>query len=71
MSLSRDSSAEIVTPKGITNPCYKPPNTVPFVLADPDTEPSSSDSSSSDPSNSSDGDYYKKDDVQKSTKINA
>ena len=48
-----DSSAEIVTPKGNPKPHNNTPNEVPNVLAEPDSDPSLSDSSSSDLSDSS------------------
>ena len=47
LSLVHDYSAEIITPKGNTNPRVNPPNPVTNIPADPDSDPSSSYSSSS------------------------
>ena len=58
-SPSHDSSAESVTPKGNPTSYNKPPNPVRKVIADPDSDPSSLDSSLSDSSDSSDDEYYK------------
>ena len=58
-SQSHDSSEESMTPKGIPNPHYKPPNPVPCVPYDPDLEPSWSDYSLSESSDSLDDNYYK------------
>ena len=54
-----DLSEYIMTPKGTHTPQNKPPNKVPYVPADPDSEPSLSYSSSSESSDSSDNKYYK------------
>ena len=55
-----ESSAEIGIPRGNTKPRNKPPNMVPIVSADQDSDPSFSDSSSSDSFDSSDDAYYKR-----------
>ena len=51
-------------------PRKNPPNLVPTVPADPNSDPGSSYSSLSGSSDSSDDEYSKKDDVQKIIKIN-
>ena len=48
-----------MTPKGNPKPRKNPTNMVPSVPADPDSDPSFSDSSLSESSDSSDEDYYK------------
>ena len=59
LSLLHDSSSEIVTPKVIPNQCSNPPNPLPYIPADPDSDPSFSDSSLSNSSDSSENEYYK------------
>ena len=54
-----DSSAERVTPKGNSKPRSNPPNKLPYVPAEPDSEPISSDSSSSESPDSLEDAYYK------------
>ena len=54
-----DSSSENVTPILNTKPHYKPPNPVPNVPDEPDSDPSLSYYSSSESSDSSDDEYYK------------
>ena len=48
-----------MTAKVNPNPCKNPPNTVPYIPADPDSDPSFSDYSLSESSESSDNEYYK------------
>ena len=59
-SPSRESPAEIMKPKGNPNPCNSPPNPLPNVPADSDSDPISSDSPSSKSYDSLDDNYYKK-----------
>ena len=66
-----ESSAEIMTPKGSTKPHNKPTNLVPYVPADPDSDPILSDSSSSESFDPSDCEYYKQILCGKRTKKNA
>ena len=54
-----DSSPEIVTARVNTKPRKNPPNPVPYVPIDPNSDPSLSDSSLLDSSDSSDDEYYK------------
>ena len=54
-----DSSAESVTPKVNPTPCNDPPNLVPNVPDDPDSDPSLSDFPSANSSESSDDDNFK------------
>ena len=58
-SPSHDSSLESVTPKGNIKPRNNPPNPVPNVPSDTDSDPSLSDYSPLGSSNSSYDDYYK------------
>ena len=58
-SLLYDSSAEIVTPKVIPKLPNKPPNPVLYLIAEPDSDPSSSDYSLSESSDSSGGKDYR------------
>ena len=58
-SPSHDSSVESVTPKVNPTQLKNPPNSVPNVPAETDSDTSSSDSSSSYLSDSSDGEYSK------------
>ena len=58
-SLPHYSSTESVTPKGIPTPHDNPPNPVPYVPADPDSDPGLSYSSMSNSYDSSDDEYYK------------
>ena len=57
---SHDSSSEIVTPKLNHTPRNNPPNTVPNVPTDLDSDSTLSYSSSLDPYDSSDNKYYKR-----------
>ena len=56
---SHESSVESVTPKVNPTPCNNPPNPVPNVPADPDSDPSSSYYYFLDSSDSSDDEYSK------------
>ena len=58
-------------PKGNPKPCNNPPNRVPNLPYDPDSDPSLSDSSSSQSSDSSDDEYYKQRGRAKKDKIKA
>ena len=58
-SPSPDSSPESVTPKGNLTSCNNPPNLVPNVPSDPDSDSDLLYSSSSNSSDSSDDEYYK------------
>ena len=66
-----DSSAESVTPKGSPKPRINPPNQVPHVPSDPNSDPSLSGSSFSDSFDSSDNDYSKQIRSTKRVKINS
>ena len=59
LSPLHDSSEDSVTPKVNPKPRGNPPNPVPKVLDDPDSNPSLSDSSFSESDDSSDDEYYK------------
>ena len=54
-----DTSAESVTPERNTKPHKNPPNLVPYVPDEPNSDPSLSDYSFSDSSDSSENEYYK------------
>ena len=59
-SPSHDSSSESVTPKLNPLPRNNPPNMVPNITVEPDSDPISSYSSLSDSYDSSDNEYYKR-----------